>query len=80
MRTFGVAVGMSAKCNSGHSAIHSITSSARASSADGMVKPNDPLLIDARANHAAGRSLARDAGLMGATCRTVLESLGTTRA
>jgi hypothetical protein len=41
---------------------------------------SDPLLIDARANYAAGRSLARDAGLMVATRRTVLESLGTTRA
>ena len=45
-----------------------------------MVKPGDPLLIDASANCAAGRSLAKDAGLMGATRRTVLESLGTTRA
>jgi hypothetical protein len=45
-----------------------------------MVKPSDPLLIDASANYAAGRTLARDAGFMGATRRTILESLGTTRA
>ena len=40
----------------------------------------DPLLIDASAHITAGRSLAIDAGLMGATRRTVLESLGTTKA